>query len=119
MNHVAFLIASSPGHRAGEVGKAIFLIVAGIVIFGGAAAVLVAIPATFAALRSHLPWLVVIWGISGIVLLLLAYISADRSLYFAGGIDLGIFLAAWFFAAAMDAYLPGWRRPTQPVYAIL
>jgi hypothetical protein len=98
---LTILAASSPGQRAGQAGSVALHIIAGILIFAVAAAILCLIPLLFGIIWRFAPWLTILWGISGIPLLVLGYIYASRTYYFVGGWDLGSFLVIWIAGSLM------------------
>ncbi|MGE5287480.1 MAG: hypothetical protein ACM3ML_09810 [Micromonosporaceae bacterium] len=92
-------IASSPGKRASEVGTIALRVIEVVAILALIAAIFGFARLIFVLLWKHVPFLVILWGISGIPILIIAYIYDSRTLYWVGGIDLGVFLAMWFIAA--------------------
>lgn len=91
----AVLTSSPAGQRADDVGKVVLYIVGFIVLIGLAVLIGSFITKGFALAWEHAPWLVVIWGLSGIAFLTLAFIYSAHALYYVGGWDLGIFIAIW------------------------
>jgi hypothetical protein len=63
--------------------------------------------AFFVALWKRVPWLIILWGISGIVLLVIADKSGSHKLFWIGGIDLAVFFVIWFSCAAMESFSRG------------
>jgi hypothetical protein len=103
-DRLIFTIASTPGQRAGFVGLVMLRIIELIVAVAAIAFIWWGCLIGFAKLWNNARWFVISWGISGPLLLLAAYIRASSKLYWAGGIDLGVFLVIWFFAAVNQTF---------------
>ena len=67
---LAILAASTPGQRAGNVGSVVLHILALLAVVTVCIVIIGLIVGCFALVWKYVPWLLILWGLSGIVVLI-------------------------------------------------